>query len=165
MMYIPMPSIHALHPSSNVSIKNEQLAIANLAELTKYATAVLSQENVTTALVGSTRLHEGKLPVNTITFNSTSTYKGELEIHGDMCADTDEFRSQWTARLQRHGCEDKRYCTSRTAKSARLRIHPQPIFNDNCYGSLFPYRSTRTKTDHIFRATSLSLFQLPSLAL
>jgi hypothetical protein len=82
MMYIPMPSIHALHPSSNVSIKNEQLAIANLAELTKYATAVLSQENVTTALVGSTRLHEGKLPVNTITFNSTSTYKGLNGLQG-----------------------------------------------------------------------------------
>lgn len=82
MMYIMLPSIHALHPQSNVTIEDQVLSISDLGELTKFATAVLTQENVTTALVGRTQLHEGKLPVNTITFNSSSTYKGLNGLQG-----------------------------------------------------------------------------------
>ncbi len=134
MMYIPMPSIHALHPSSNVTIKNQELAIANLDQLTKYATAVLTQENVTTALTGTTRLHEGKLPVTSVNFNSSSTYKGELRKANRKTLKSNCGRSQWISWLQRHKRENKPHCPTRTAKPPRIRIYPKPISNDHCYG-------------------------------
>jgi hypothetical protein len=76
MMYIPMPSIHAVHPQGDVSIRNEVIPIANLDRLTDFATAVLASENVTTALVGSTNLHEGSLPVVNVNYNSQTTFAG-----------------------------------------------------------------------------------------
>jgi len=76
MVIIPMPKIHARHPQGNVSVEGAKLSIYNLDRLTDYATAVLSNEYVTTALVGKTKLHEGKLPTTNINYNSTSTYKG-----------------------------------------------------------------------------------------
>jgi cytoskeletal protein RodZ len=82
MMIVPMPSIHALHPQSNASIQNEVLQIANLDQVTDYAIQVMTQENITTALVGKTKLHEGKLPVTEVTYNSTSTYKALNGLKG-----------------------------------------------------------------------------------
>jgi hypothetical protein len=76
MLMIPMPQIHALHPVSNHSVENLNITIANLQQVTDYATALITQENVTTALTGKTKLHEGKLPVVNINYNSSSTYKG-----------------------------------------------------------------------------------------
>jgi hypothetical protein len=73
---LPMPRIHALHPQSNASIVGKEVQILSLDQLTDYAVAVLLSENVTTALVGKTQLHEGKLPVVTVNYNSSSTYKG-----------------------------------------------------------------------------------------
>jgi len=75
MTYIQMPSIHALHPESNDTL-TQQVPIANITILTQYATEVLTNEFVTTALVGKTKLHEGALPVVTVNYNSSSTYKG-----------------------------------------------------------------------------------------
>jgi hypothetical protein len=72
---IELPAIHALHPDSNVTIINQVLNISNPQELADFTIQVLSQENVTTALTGSTRAHEGKLPVVTINYNSSITYK------------------------------------------------------------------------------------------
>lgn len=74
MMYIPMPSIHALHPQGNVSIENQVIPIANLDRLTEFATAVLAGENVTTALSGNTNLHEGAFPVVNVAYNAQTTY-------------------------------------------------------------------------------------------
>jgi len=88
MMIVPMPSIHALHPQSNASVSNEVLPIANLDQVTEYAIQIMSQENVTTALVGKTKLHEGKLPVTTVNYNSTSTYKGLNGLKGFNVTDT-----------------------------------------------------------------------------
>jgi hypothetical protein len=82
MLYIPMPRIHALHPQSNASVSNLNLTISNLEQVTDYATAIITQENVSTALTGRTNLHEGKLPVVNINFNSTSTYKGLNGLKG-----------------------------------------------------------------------------------
>jgi len=76
MLKIPMPRVHALHPSSNQSVSGVNLTIQNLEQVTAYASAIITQENVSTALVGRTKLHVGALPVVTINFNSTSTYKG-----------------------------------------------------------------------------------------
>jgi hypothetical protein len=80
MMHIPMPSIHALHPQSSISLSNQNLSITNLDQLTDYATAVLSNEYVTTTLTGRTGLHEGKLPVVTVDYNSSSTYRGVFSV-------------------------------------------------------------------------------------
>ncbi len=81
MMYVPMPSIHAIHPQGNVSIENQVIPIANLDRLTDFATAVLANEYVTTALSGSTNLHEGSLPVVNVNYNSQSTLKGKLYLY------------------------------------------------------------------------------------
>ncbi|KAF4636869.1 hypothetical protein G7Y89_g1200 [Cudoniella acicularis] len=75
MVYINMPSIHALHPSSTASVV-ETLPINNIDQLTEYATQVIANEYVTTALTGKTTLHEGKLPTTTVNYNSSFTYKG-----------------------------------------------------------------------------------------
>lgn len=77
MTVLLMPSIHALHPESNVSIIGQTVAIANEDQIADYSLQVLTQENVTTALTGKTRLHEGHLPVLTIDYNTTLTYKGK----------------------------------------------------------------------------------------
>jgi hypothetical protein len=82
MLMIPMPQIHALHPQSNISVSNLNLTITNLDQVTDYATALITQEEVSTALTGKTKLHEGKLPVVNINFNSTSTYKGMNGLKG-----------------------------------------------------------------------------------
>jgi len=82
MLYVPMPKIHALHPQSNASVDGVNVTISSLDQVTAYATAIITQENVTTALTGKTKLHEGKLPVITINYNSSSTYKGLNGLKG-----------------------------------------------------------------------------------
>jgi len=82
MLYVPMPRIHALHPQSNASVDGINVTISSLDQVTDYATAIITQENVTTALTGKTKLHEGKLPVITINYNSSSTYKGLNGLKG-----------------------------------------------------------------------------------
>lgn len=82
MVIIPLPKIHALHPKSTISVENQEVSIVSLDALSDYTTAVLSNEYVTTALVGKTKLHEGALPVITINYNQTSTYKGLNGLKG-----------------------------------------------------------------------------------
>ena len=79
---IDFPSIHVQHPTSNISIASQILTITDQDQLANYATQVLLQENVTSALTGSTKLHEGKLPVITIKYNSTTTYKALNGLQG-----------------------------------------------------------------------------------
>lgn len=71
---IDFPVIHALHPNTNVTTVNQVLEITNQDELTAYCVQVISNQNVTTALVGQTKLHEGALPVTNINYNSSTTY-------------------------------------------------------------------------------------------
>jgi len=82
MVIISLPKIHALHPQSTVAVENQEVEIINVDALSDYTTAVLSNEYVTTALVGNTKLHEGALPVITINYNHTSTYKGLNGLKG-----------------------------------------------------------------------------------
>jgi hypothetical protein len=82
MIYVPMPRIHALHPQSNASVENVNVTIADLDQVTAYAAAIITQANVSSALTGQTKLHEGKLPVTTINYNTTSTYKGMNGLKG-----------------------------------------------------------------------------------
>jgi len=82
MVNLELPRIHAHHPKSNVSIESQRVSIVSLDEVTKYATAVLTLENVESALVGKTDLHEGKLPTTTVHYNTTLTYKGLNGLKG-----------------------------------------------------------------------------------
>lgn len=82
MIVIPVPRIHALHPSSNITLAGTNATFVSLDQVTAYATAVLAQENVTTALVGKTKVHEGALPVVKVNYNSSSTYKGLNGLKG-----------------------------------------------------------------------------------
>ncbi|KAH6665452.1 hypothetical protein B0J14DRAFT_232334 [Halenospora varia] len=81
IIFINMPSIHALHPSS-VQTVEQKVAINSLEQLTEYATQVIAKEYVSTALTGSTILHEGKLPSTRIKYNTTSTYKALNGLKG-----------------------------------------------------------------------------------
>lgn len=73
---VQMPKIHAKHPTSEAGVDAQQVTIVDIDQLTAFATAVISQEYVETALVGRTNLHLGALPTTQITYNSTSKYKG-----------------------------------------------------------------------------------------
>jgi hypothetical protein len=72
---LAIPRAHVLHPTSNISIVGQRVAIADLGQLTDFATQVLTLENVTTALTGKTKLHEGYLPVVDVHYNSSTTYQ------------------------------------------------------------------------------------------
>lgn len=82
ILTIPMPSIHALHPQGNVSIENTRVQVNSQDGLASFATQVLRQENLTSALSGKTSLHLGALPVVPINYNSQSTYKGLNGLFG-----------------------------------------------------------------------------------
>ncbi|ESZ97249.1 hypothetical protein SBOR_2372 [Sclerotinia borealis F-4128] len=82
MVIIPLPQIHALHPKSTVSVENQLVNIVDIDALSDYTTAVITNEYVTTALVGRTKLHEGALPVITIDYKHESTYKGLNGLKG-----------------------------------------------------------------------------------
>jgi hypothetical protein len=73
---VTMPKIHATKPQSNQGVFKQVVPIVDIEQLTKYATAVISQEYVETALGGKTNLHLGALPVVDVKYNSTSKYKG-----------------------------------------------------------------------------------------
>ncbi|KAH7317912.1 hypothetical protein BKA65DRAFT_109925 [Rhexocercosporidium sp. MPI-PUGE-AT-0058] len=81
MLTLPMPGIHA-RKATNASIENQVIHINDLDALGDYAVAVMNNENITTALVGRTKLHLGKLPTQKIKFNSTSTYKTLNSLKG-----------------------------------------------------------------------------------
>jgi hypothetical protein len=76
MNQLLMPTIHATHPTSNASVIGQTVAIENQDQITEFAKQLLTQVNVTTALTGKTKLHEGHLPVLNINFNTTVTYAG-----------------------------------------------------------------------------------------
>ncbi|KAG0650168.1 hypothetical protein D0Z07_3339 [Hyphodiscus hymeniophilus] len=73
---LTMPRIHALHPKSNASVVNQEVALLSQDQIAEYATQVLSNKNVSTALTGKTNLHEGHLPTLKINYNTTLTYAG-----------------------------------------------------------------------------------------
>lgn len=81
MIQIPMPSIHAVD-NSQVNIDNVNVTILSMDAVNNYTLAVLTQKNVTTRLVGSTKLHIGALPVNTIQYNHDITYGGLNGLEG-----------------------------------------------------------------------------------
>ena len=80
MNQILMPKIHALHPKSNASVIGQTVQILNLDQITEYATQVLTQKNISTALTGRTTLHEGHLPSIGINYNTTTTYAGRTSV-------------------------------------------------------------------------------------
>jgi len=82
MIYLPMPKIHALHPQSNASVEGARVHIESLDQVTAYATACLTNEEVEVALVGKTTLHLGALPSVGVNYNTTTTHKGLNGLKG-----------------------------------------------------------------------------------
>jgi hypothetical protein len=85
MVSLPMPNIHVLKPTSNATVDAKTAQILNSTELAKFATAVITNENVTTTLVGKTKLHLGKMPIANINYNSSTTYKGLFSPAHFLC--------------------------------------------------------------------------------
>ncbi|KAG9233505.1 hypothetical protein BJ875DRAFT_43475 [Amylocarpus encephaloides] len=82
IIHVQMPEAHATKPYSKQEVVNQEVKIDDLDQLAAFATAVVSDEYVHTALVGKTKLHLGALPVVEVTFNDTSTYKGLNGLKG-----------------------------------------------------------------------------------
>lgn len=82
LIFVKIPQTHALHPTSETSVVNQTVGISNLDQITDYTIQVMNNENVTTALVGKTKLHLGKLPTTTVNYNQSSTYKGLNGLKG-----------------------------------------------------------------------------------
>jgi len=81
MLTLPMPSIHAKKQTAT-SIENVVVKVNDQDALADFAIAVMHNENITTALVGRTKLHLGSLPTQKVKFNSTSTYKALNGLKG-----------------------------------------------------------------------------------
>jgi hypothetical protein len=81
MIHLPMPKIHALK-TSNASIEGARIHIDSLDQVSAYATACLSNDEVEVALVGKTVLHLGSLPSVDINYNTTTTHKGLSGLKG-----------------------------------------------------------------------------------
>jgi hypothetical protein len=74
---VQMPEIHATKPKSDQGVFKQVVPIVDIDQLTAYATEVIGNEWVETALAGKTKLHLGALPVVNVNYNSTSRYKGK----------------------------------------------------------------------------------------
>jgi hypothetical protein len=75
---ITMPQIHAHHPNTNITIENQEATIVDMDQVAAFSTQVLTQENITVRMEGRTKLHLGALPVNSVNYNSSITFKGTL---------------------------------------------------------------------------------------
>ncbi|EHK97566.1 hypothetical protein M7I_6654 [Glarea lozoyensis 74030] len=79
---VQMPEIHATKPQSDQGVFKQVVPIVDIDQLTAYATEVVGNEYVETALAGKTKLHLGALPVVNVNYNSTSRYKGLNGLKG-----------------------------------------------------------------------------------
>lgn len=76
--HIGMPQIHAHHPDTNIVIKDQKAMIIDMDQVTAFTKQVLVQESIEVRMEGNTKLHLGALPVNTVNYNSSITFKGFL---------------------------------------------------------------------------------------
>lgn len=72
MISVPVPALHVRHPDTNITIETNATFIS-ADQIAAFSTEVISQEYVSTALVGKTKLHEGHLPVTTVNYHTIST--------------------------------------------------------------------------------------------
>lgn len=82
LLTLVLPEIHATKPTSEAVIEGQTVTIDDVDELTNFATQVLKNEEVTTRLVGKTKLHLGKLPTTNIDYKESTTYKGLNGLKG-----------------------------------------------------------------------------------
>jgi hypothetical protein len=131
---LAMPRIHALHPESNASVINQEITLLSQDQIADYTTQVLSNKNVSTALTGKTKLHEGHLPVVNINYNTTTTYAGLFFLIETTSLFANDIRTQRLSRVQRHGCKGQPYCCCWRAKLERLCIYSQSVYYHRCHG-------------------------------
>jgi len=79
---LEMPKIHALHPKSNATVLNQDVALLNQDQIVDYVTQVLTKKTVSTALTGKTILRLGELPSTKINYNTTLAYAGLNGLDG-----------------------------------------------------------------------------------
>ncbi|RDW87468.1 hypothetical protein BP5796_03162 [Coleophoma crateriformis] len=82
ILTVEMPKIHAMHGDNNVSVSSQVASVVDTNQLNAFTIAALNQEYITTALTGKTKLHEGALPVTTVSYNKSTTYKGLNRLAG-----------------------------------------------------------------------------------
>lgn len=73
---ISMPQVHAHHPVTNIAVAPQEVPILSFDQVTDFAIALLNQPNVTVRMSGTSKLHEGALPVINIKYNSSLTFNG-----------------------------------------------------------------------------------------
>lgn len=75
---IGMPQIHAHHPDTQIVIDSQTASIVDMDQVTAFAKQVLTQESIEVRMEGKTKLHLGALPVNSVNYNSSISFKGIL---------------------------------------------------------------------------------------
>ncbi|KFY76846.1 hypothetical protein V499_03624 [Pseudogymnoascus sp. VKM F-103] len=70
-----MPQVHAQHPDTSIIINDQETKIVDIDQVTEFCKQVLTQESITVIMEGKTKLHLGALPVNSVTYNSSITFK------------------------------------------------------------------------------------------
>lgn len=76
---IPMPEIHVQKPDTKIGVDGQQVRILDFDQVAAFAIQLLNQPNVTVRMIGSSKLHEGALPVINIKYNSSITFDGSLD--------------------------------------------------------------------------------------
>ncbi|OBT88356.1 hypothetical protein VE02_02281 [Pseudogymnoascus sp. 03VT05] len=79
---IGMPQIHAHHPDTNIVITDQKAMIVDMDQVTAFAKQVLTQESIEVRMEGKTKLHLGALPVNSVNYNSSITFKALNGLKG-----------------------------------------------------------------------------------
>ncbi|OBT45276.1 hypothetical protein VE00_03597 [Pseudogymnoascus sp. WSF 3629] len=79
---IGMPQIHAHHPDTNIVITDQKATIVDMDQVTAFAKQVLVQESIEVRMEGKTKLHLGALPVNSVNYNSSITFKALNGLKG-----------------------------------------------------------------------------------
>ncbi|KFZ13387.1 hypothetical protein V502_06637 [Pseudogymnoascus sp. VKM F-4520 (FW-2644)] len=79
---IGMPEIHARHPDTNIVIEGQKATIVDMDQVAAFAKQVLTQESIEVRMEGKTKLHLGALPVNSVNYNSSITFKALNGLKG-----------------------------------------------------------------------------------
>ncbi|KFY16443.1 hypothetical protein V492_01329 [Pseudogymnoascus sp. VKM F-4246] len=79
---LEMPQLHVQHPDTSIVINDQVANIVDMDQVTAFAKQVLVQESIEVRMEGSTKLHLGKLPVNSVNYNSSITFKALNGLKG-----------------------------------------------------------------------------------
>lgn len=128
---IGMPEIHAHHPDTNIIIEGQKASIVDMGQVTAFAKQVLTQESIEVRMQGKTKLHLGALPVNSVNYNSSISFKGILRAVANYWARANQSSTQWPEGLQHYGPESKLTGRAWRAQLDRDGAYSKPICSDS----------------------------------